>query len=74
MKITMKTQAEVDADATMAALKAEEATLLACLAATDWYVNRFAEKGTAVPSEISAEREAARERISAIRITLKETV
>lgn len=33
------------------------------LNSTDWYVTRFVEKGTPVPPEITAEREAARLRV-----------
>lgn len=37
------------------------------LNATDWYAVRFAETGVAVPDEIKAERQAAREEISRLR-------
>ena len=34
---------------------------------TDWYVVRFAETGVAVPEDVKAERQAAREEISRLR-------
>lgn len=37
------------------------------LAATDWYAVRFAETGVAVPEDLKAERQAAREEISRLR-------
>ena len=37
------------------------------LDATDWYAVRFAETGVAVPEDVKAERQAAREEISRLR-------
>ena len=37
------------------------------LAETDWYAVRFAETGVAVPEDVKAERQAAREEISRLR-------
>lgn len=39
------------------------AEALAYLVATDWYVTRFAETGVAIPEEISAKRQEARQAI-----------
>jgi hypothetical protein len=36
---------------------------IAYLSSTDWYVVRFVETGVAIPEEILAERQAARERV-----------
>ncbi|MEC3862693.1 hypothetical protein VK792_15485 [Mesobacterium sp. TK19101] len=57
--------------ATVATLEAEVAEQAAYLAATDWYVTRFAETGTAVPEEVRAARTVARDRVSEIRDQLR---
>lgn len=43
------------------------AELQSYLNATDWYAVRFAETGVAVPEDVKAERQAAREEISRLR-------
>jgi hypothetical protein len=43
-------------------------TLQAYLDSTDWYVTRYAETGKAIPEDILAQRSAARERISELRV------
>jgi hypothetical protein len=53
-------------------LQEEEQAHLVCLASSDWYVVREAETGTVMPAEIKAQRQAARDRISAIRIEIEE--
>ena len=50
--------------------EARLAESLAYLAETDWYAIRFAETGVAVPEEVKARRQAAREEIDAIRLTM----
>lgn len=50
----------------------EERALLAELAASDWYATRLAETGVAIPAEVAAARQAARDRISEIRAELAE--
>ena len=50
-------------------IKAQEiGTLETYLSGTDWYVTRFAETGKAIPEDILAQRSAARERISELRV------
>jgi 2-oxo-4-hydroxy-4-carboxy--5-ureidoimidazoline (OHCU) decarboxylase len=49
-------QAQAQADLSVA--RQREAA--AFLAATDWYVSRFAETGSPIPKEVQAERKAAR--------------
>lgn len=50
----------------------EERALLAELSSTDWYATRLVETGIAIPAEVAAARQAARDRISAIRAELGE--
>ena len=57
--------------ATVAALEADAAEQVAYLAATDWYITRFAETGTVVPQEVRAARAVARDRLSVIRDQLR---
>lgn len=45
----------------------EEAELLAYLSKTDWYSNRLIESGIEIPQDVRADRQQARDRISAIR-------
>lgn len=68
MLLTGKTQATLDAEKIEADRLAEIATLELYLDGTDWFTSRLAETGKAIPEEIVAERQKARERIS----TLKE--
>ena len=67
MTLTKLTQSDIDAATKKTSLEAEEKTLLASLASTDWYIARFAETGKEIPAEIATERQAARDRISVIR-------
>jgi len=46
---------------------AEISNLSAYLASTDWYATRMAETGKAIPEEIIAERQKARDRISELK-------
>jgi len=68
MKLTGKTQTQVDNERTLQELKQEEQSLLKYLSETDWYVNRFTESKTKIPEEVKNERSAARDRISEIRL------
>ena len=47
--------------------QAEIGELMAYLASTDWYVNRYAETGKEIPIEVSEKRSYCRDRISEIR-------
>lgn len=47
--------------------KARIAELQAYLAETDWYVVRYADTGEAIPEDVKAKRQAAREEISNLR-------
>jgi hypothetical protein len=67
MKISGKTQAEVDAENVESARLVEIAELETYLTSTDWYATRMAETGKAIPEEIIGKRKAARDRISALR-------
>ena len=67
MLLTGKTQATLDAEKIEADRLAEIARLTAYLTSTDWYATRMAETGKAIPEEIIAERQKARERISELR-------
>ena len=67
MIITGLTQGEVDSNEAKAKSAAEIAELEAYLMSTDWYATRMAEIGKAIPEEIIEKRQAARDRISALR-------
>jgi hypothetical protein len=67
MKLTGKSQAQVDAEAAQKKLDEKEQALLEYLAITDWYVVRFAETAQPVPEEVIGRREQARQRISELR-------
>jgi len=47
--------------------QSEIASLTAYLTGTDWYATRFVETGKAIPEEILASRQVARDRISALK-------
>jgi len=67
MLLTGLTQADVDQRKAEADRQAEIATLLTYLTSTDWYATRLAETGKAIPDEIMTARQAARDKISALR-------
>jgi len=67
MMLTGKTQATLDAEKIEADRLAEIASLTAYLTSTDWYATRMAETGKAIPEEIIAERQKARDRISELK-------
>ncbi len=67
MLLTGKTQATLDAEKIEANSLAEIASLTAYLTSTDWYATRMAETGKAIPEEVIAERQAARDRISELK-------
>jgi len=67
MLLSGLTQADVDQRKAEADRQAEIATLLTYLTSTDWYATRLAETGKAIPEEILTERQAARDKISALR-------
>ena len=69
MLLTGLTQADVDQRKAEADRQAEIATLLTYLTSTDWYATRLAETGKAIPDEIAAERQKARDRISILKGT-----
>ena len=68
MTVTGKTRNQVDAEKEAAEALAEIARLLNALQTTDWYVTRLTETGVPVPEPILSERQAARQRISDLRI------
>ena len=68
MKLTGKSQAQVDAEKAEAARLTEVAELEGYLKSTDWYATRLAETGKAIPDEVITKRNAARERISELRV------
>ena len=68
MTVTGKTRDQVDAEKVVAEAQAEIGRLLVNLQTTDWYVTRLAETGVPVPEPILSERQAARQRISDLRI------
>lgn len=59
-----------ESDLERSRLMGEAAFLQEYLDSTDWYVDRKAEIGKEIPSDISSARQAARDRISAIRVDL----
>jgi len=67
--LTGLTQADVDQRKAEADRQAEIATLSTYLTSTDWYATRLAETGKAIPDEIAAERQKARDRISILKGT-----
>jgi len=67
MLLSGLTQADVDQRKAEADRQAEIATLTAYLTSTDWYATRLAETGKAIPPEILTARQAARDKISALR-------
>jgi len=67
MMLTGKTQATLDAEKIEADRLAEIASLTTYLTSTDWYATRMAETGKAIPEEIIAERQKARDRISELK-------
>lgn len=67
MRLTGKTQSQVDAEKAESDRLAEIASLTAYLSSTDWYAARMAETGKAIPDEILTERQAARDRISELK-------
>jgi len=67
MLLTGKTQATLDAEKIEADRLAEIASLTSYLTSTDWYATRMAETGKAIPEEIIAERQKARDRISELK-------
>ena len=67
MLLTGKTQATLDAEKIEADRLAEISTLTAYLTSTDWYATRMAETGKAIPEEIVAARQKARDRISELK-------
>ncbi len=67
MLLTGLTQADVDQRKSEADRQAEIATLSTYLTSTDWYATRLAETGKAIPEEILTARQAARDKISALR-------
>ena len=62
--LTIKTAADLAAEAAARDAEATRAEARAYLASTDWMVTRFAEKGTPIPPEVSAARESARRTLS----------
>ena len=68
MKLVGKTQAQVDAEKAEAARLAEIGELEGYLKSTDWYATRLAETGKAIPDKVITQRNAARERISELRV------
>jgi len=68
MLLTGLTQTDVDKRKSEADRQAEIATLSTYLASTDWYATRLAETGKAIPGGILTARQAARDRISALKI------
>jgi hypothetical protein len=71
MRLTGKTQAQVDAEANASALRTEQTELLAYLDASRYHLDIAQETGVEVWPEVRAERAAARTRISAIRKALE---
>ena len=67
MLLTGKTQATLDAEKIEADRLAEITSLTTYLSSTDWYATRMAETGKAIPEEIIAERQTARDRISELK-------
>jgi len=67
MLLSGLTQADVDQRKAEADRQAEIATLSTYLTSTDWYATRLAETGKAIPEEILTARQAARDKISALR-------
>jgi len=67
MLLSGLTQADVDQRKAEADRQAEIATLSTYLTSTDWYATRLAETGKAIPDEILTARQAARDKISALR-------
>jgi len=68
MLLTGLTQADVDKRKSEADRQAEITTLSTYLTSTDWYATRMAETGKAIPEVILTERQAARDRISELKI------
>jgi hypothetical protein len=71
MMLKGKTQASVDADARVAALKAEEMSLLAWIDSTDWMAARKTRTGKDIPQEVQDKYLEATARISEIRSLCK---
>jgi hypothetical protein len=67
MKITGKTAQQLSKDTRDETLRSEEEILKVYLSSSDWYVVRFSETGVPIPTDIVAQRELARSRISEIR-------
>ena len=67
MLLTGKTQATLDAEKLEDDRLSEIASLTAYLTSTDWYATRMAETGKVIPEDIIEKRQAARDRISALR-------
>jgi len=67
MKLTGKTQAQLDAEKQAQEKETEIQESQNKLDATDWYAVRFAETGVLIPEEIKTERQALREKISQLR-------
>lgn len=66
--ILVKTQADVDETKTNNERLLKINDLEIYLSSTDWYATRFAETGKAIPDEVITKRNAARERISELRV------
>lgn len=68
MKLTGKSQAQVDADKAEAERLAEISELERYLKSTDWYATRLAETGKSIPDEVITKRREARKMISDLRM------
>jgi hypothetical protein len=69
VKLTIKTAADLAAEARQAQLDAAAASARAYLADTDWLVVRAAETGKPVPADVAQVRATARETINAARVS-----
>ena len=67
MKLTGKSQVQVDAEKANNERLIEINELEIFLSGTDWYATRLAETWKPIPEEITTQRNAARERISELR-------
>ncbi len=65
MKLTIKTAADLEADALAREAEKLRAEALAYLRETDWFVTRQAETGKPIPEDVAEKRAAARKVASA---------
>jgi hypothetical protein len=72
MKLSGKTQAQLDVENNIISLNQEKNLLQKYLDDTDWYVIRFMERQIAIPEEVASTRLTNINRINEIKVLLNE--